>query len=40
MELANKVETVNVELKNPVLAVIVEMATVEAIKELPVSVEN
>jgi hypothetical protein len=40
MELANKVETVRVELKNPVLAVIVEMAMVEAIKELPVSVEN
>jgi len=39
MVLAYRVETVRVELKNPVLAVMVEVAMVDAIKELPVSVE-
>ena len=37
---AIKVETVRVEVKNPVLLVIVEIATVDAIREEPVSVEN
>ena len=33
-------ETVSVEVMNPVLAVIVEIATVDAMREEPVSVEN
>jgi hypothetical protein len=37
---AISVETVRVELKNPVLAVIVEIATVDAMRDDPVSVEN
>ena len=37
---AIKVETVRVELKNPVLLVIVEIATVDAMRDEPVSVEN
>ena len=37
---AIRVETVSVEVKNPVLLVIVEIATVDAIREEPVSVEN
>jgi len=37
---AIRVETVRVELKKPVLEVIVLIATVEAIKDEPVSVEN
>jgi hypothetical protein len=35
-----KVETVRVELTNPVLVVIVEIATVDAISDDPVKVEN
>ena len=35
-----RVETVSVELTNPVFVVIVEIATVDAIREEPVSVEN
>ena len=37
---AIKVETVSVEVMNPVFAVIVEIATVDAIREEPVKVEN
>ena len=37
---AIKVETVSVELTNPVFVVIVEIATVDAIREEPVNVEN
>jgi hypothetical protein len=37
---AFRVETVSVELKNPVFAVIVLIATVDAIREDPVRVEN
>jgi hypothetical protein len=40
MEEAYRVETVRVELKNPVLAVMVLMAIVEAIRDDPVNVEN
>jgi hypothetical protein len=37
---AISVETVRVEVKNPVLLVIVEIATVDAMRDEPVSVEN
>ena len=40
MEEAYNVETIRVELKNPVLAVMVLMAIVEAINDEPVNVEN
>jgi len=37
---AINVETVSVDVKNPVLLVIVEIATVDAIRDDPVKVEN
>ena len=37
---AIKVETVRVDVKNPVLLVIVEIATVDAMRDEPVKVEN
>jgi len=37
---AIKLETVRVEVKNPVLLVIVEIATVDAMRDEPVNVEN
>jgi hypothetical protein len=37
---AINVETVRVELKNPVLLVIVEIAIVDAMRDDPVKVEN
>ena len=40
MEEAYNVETIRVELKNPVFAVMVLMAIVEAINDEPVNVEN
>ena len=40
MEEAYNVETIRVELKNPVLAVMVLIAIVEAINDEPVNVEN
>ena len=40
MEEAYNVETIRVELKNPVLAVMVLMAIVDAINDEPVNVEN
>ena len=40
MEEAYNVETIRVELKNPVLAVMVLISIVEAINDEPVNVEN
>ena len=37
---AINVETVSVDVKNPVLLVIVEIATVDAMRDEPVNVEN
>jgi hypothetical protein len=40
MDEAYRVETIRVELKNPVFAVMVLTAIVEAIRDEPVNVEN